>query len=118
MRVLSTRSRRAAQFVLALSVVWTFSTPPAVAVELLTAPAAAEPVPPELWSLHAQFTNVTQYHPDFSSPYKGQNSLDPGDRVKETIELTLFAGVRLWPGAAVYANPEVDQGFGLSETLG
>ena len=118
MRALSTRWRRAAQFVLGLSVVWTFSTAPAVAVDLLALPAASETVPPASWSLHVQFTNVTQYHPDFSSPYKGQNSLDSGDRVKETIDLTLFAGVRLWPGAAVYANPEVDQGFGLSDTLG
>jgi high affinity Mn2+ porin len=32
--------------------------------------------------------------------------------------LTLFAGVRLWPGGAFYINPEIDQGFGLSNTLG
>ena len=61
---------------------------------------------------------MTQFHPGFHSPYQGQNSLDPHDRVDETVDLTLFAGLRLWQGAAVYANPELDQGFGLSDTLG
>jgi high affinity Mn2+ porin len=70
------------------------------------------------WSLHAQLTNVTQLQPAFHSPYEGANSLDPDTNVKETVDATLFAGVRLWRGAAVYANPEIDQGFGLSKTLG
>jgi high affinity Mn2+ porin len=73
---------------------------------------------PEIFSLHGQFTNVTQYHPRFSSPYRGPNSLDPGNRGNETVDLTLFLGVRLWEGGEFYANPEVDQGFGLSNTLG
>ena len=32
--------------------------------------------------------------------------------------MTLYAGVRLWQGAEVWFNPEIDQGFGLSGTLG
>jgi high affinity Mn2+ porin len=32
--------------------------------------------------------------------------------------LTLFAGLRLWDGLEAYVNPEVDQGFGLSNTFG
>jgi hypothetical protein len=32
------------------------------------------------YSLHGQFTNVTQFHPAFTSPYRGANSLDPGNR--------------------------------------
>jgi len=72
----------------------------------------------EDYSLHGQFTNVTQFHPRFRSPYRGSNSLDPGNRADETIDLTLYAGLRLWEGGEVYANPEVDQGFGLSNTLG
>ncbi|HTO05929.1 MAG TPA: carbohydrate porin [Myxococcota bacterium] len=70
------------------------------------------------WSLHAQLTNVTQLQPAFHSPYEGANSLDPDTHAKETVDATLFAGLRLWRGAAVYANPEIDQGFGLSDTLG
>ena len=61
---------------------------------------------------------MTQFHPGFHSPYEGQNSLDPHDRVDETVDVTLFAGLRLWQGGALYANPELDQGFGLSDTLG
>ncbi|MDE1986957.1 MAG: carbohydrate porin [Alphaproteobacteria bacterium] len=72
----------------------------------------------EDWSLHGQATFVEQYHPAFKSPYRGTNSLDPGSRGDETFDATLFAGVRLWDGGEAYINPEVDQGFGLSNTLG
>ena len=70
------------------------------------------------WNLHAQFTNVTQYHPAFTSPYQGANSLDPGNNGRETSDVTLYAGARLWTGAEFYADAEVDQGYGLSTTLG
>jgi len=72
----------------------------------------------EAWSVHAQFTDITQYHPAFRSPYEGPNSLRGANSTRETIDLTLFAGARLWHGAAVYIDPEIDQGFGLSGTLG
>ena len=72
----------------------------------------------EDWSLHAQATFVDQYHPAFRSPYHGINSLDPGSRGDETFDATLFAGVGLWNGGEAYINPEIDQGFGLSNTLG
>ncbi len=71
-----------------------------------------------MWNLHGQFTSVWQYHPAFSSPYEGANSLDPGNAGKETVDVTAFGGIGLWSGAAAYANPEIDQGFGLSNTLG
>lgn len=70
------------------------------------------------WNLHGQFTFVQQGHPSFSSPYQGTNSLTPERNSEETSDLTLFAGVRLWKGAALYINPEIDQGFGLNDTLG
>src|SRR5579863_2823569 len=72
----------------------------------------------ESWAIHGQFTNVTQYHPAFRSPYRGTNSLDPGSRGDETVDATLFLGVRLWGGGELWADPEVDQGFGLSQTFG
>lgn len=95
-----------------------------------TTPAAPAPAPlgeggvgpeapaPEWFSLHGQFTNVTQFHPAFRSPFHGPNSLAPGSHDAETTDATLFAGVRLWDGLEFYANPEIDQGFGLSNTLG
>src|SRR5450631_2068643 len=36
----------------------------------------------------------------------------------ETVDITLFAGARLWSGAEVWINPEIDQGFGLDKALG
>jgi high affinity Mn2+ porin len=73
---------------------------------------------PEPWNLHGQLTFVQQYHPSFTSPYQGTNSLHSASNGEETADLTLFAGVRLWNGGAFYINPEIDQGFGLSDTLG
>jgi high affinity Mn2+ porin len=70
------------------------------------------------WNLHGQVTFVQQGHPSFTSPYQGANSLTPGRNSEETSDWTLFAGIRLWKGAALYVNPEIDQGFGLSDTLG
>ncbi len=72
----------------------------------------------EDWSVHGQFTFVSQHQPAFVAPYSGDNSLQPSRATKETADLTLYLGRRLWQGAALYINPEVDQGFGLSGTLG
>jgi high affinity Mn2+ porin len=73
---------------------------------------------PEDLQLHGQLTAVDQFHPRFSAPYSGANSLPPGNRGEETTDLTLFAGVRLWQGGEAYADLEIDQGFGLGNTLG
>jgi len=81
------------------------------------ADAAASP-PAENWAAHWQFTLVDQGTLAFRSEFRGRNSLDPGARGRETTDLTLYAGVRPWAGAEIWANPEVDQGFGLSNTLG
>jgi high affinity Mn2+ porin len=70
------------------------------------------------WSVHGQVTHLWQYHPGFRSPYRGPNSLDPGSRGNETFDATLYAGARLWSGSEFWINPEIDQGFGLSNTLG
>jgi high affinity Mn2+ porin len=72
----------------------------------------------EVWAIHGQSTFVTQYHADFPAAYSGPNSLDPKQEARETSDTTLFAGVRPWAGGELWANPEIDQGFGLSDTLG
>jgi len=85
---------------------------------LAATPAFAEDAAPQTWSLHGQATLVWLYQPAFRSPFQGANSLDPDANGRETVDLTIFAGARLWDGGEAYINPEVDQGFGLSNTLG
>ncbi len=82
-----------------------------------TTGAAISAPPSEDFAIHGQGTFVLQGAPDFRSPYSGTNSLAPGQR-KETVDVTLYAGVRPWRGAELWINPEIDQGFGLSNTLG
>jgi high affinity Mn2+ porin len=87
----------------------------------LVAPSAAmadDPAPDETYAFHGQLTFVDQYHPGFHSPYRGTNSLDPGSRGDETVAATLAAGLRVWSGGQIYIDPEIDQGFGLSDTFG
>lgn len=76
------------------------------------------PADPEDWALHGQATAVVQWHPAFHADYAGPNSLDNKDQGNETTDATLFAGFRPWQGGEVWANLELDQGFGLSNTLG
>jgi high affinity Mn2+ porin len=73
---------------------------------------------PEDWNWHVQATSTTQKHGSFNSPYAGANSLLPHESAKETLDATLFLGLRLWKGGEFYINPELDQGFGLANTLG
>ena len=82
---------------------------------LAASPARADE---EIYALHGQATFIDQYHPAFAAPFKGKNSLDAGSRGDETFDMTLFAGLRFWKGGELYANPELDQGFGLSNTVG
>ncbi len=70
------------------------------------------------WAIFGQLTNVTQGHGAFRSPYSGANSLDPHGGTEETTDITTYLGRRLWRGAEFWINPEIDQGRGLSDTLG
>ena len=81
-------------------------------------PEQAEQVEPENWAVHGQATITWLLQPAFRSPYQGPHSLSPAANGRETIDATLYAGVRPWPGAEIWINPEVDQGFGLSNTFG
>ncbi|MBV9587493.1 MAG: carbohydrate porin [Alphaproteobacteria bacterium] len=90
----------------------------AIGLSLVAAASALGDENSEDWAVHAQSTFVAQYHPGFRSPFRGPNSLAPHEEAKETFDLTLFGGVRPWTDAELWVNPEVDQGFGLSKTLG
>lgn len=91
---------------------------PGIALLVALLPSARADDGTQAWNLHGQSTAVYQFHPAFTSPYAGPNSLEASNNGKETVDFTLYAGVRLWSGAAAYADPEIDQGFGLSNTLG
>ena len=86
--------------------------------------AAGAPVPPpnsgspgERFAMHGQLTYVEQETDSFKAPYAGPNSLSPRQG-KETADVTLFLGTQLWSGAEAWLAPEIDQGFGLNNTLG
>jgi len=72
---------------------------------------------PENFAIHGQLTYTEQAASDFYSPYTGPNSLPPKAN-DETVDLSLFMGARMWSGAQIWINPEIDQGFGLNGTLG
>ena len=87
-----------------------------VAFSAAVAGAAAMP-DDEAVAVHAQFTYVEQDTSGFNAPYRGANSLSP-NRGAETADATVYVGARVWPGAEVWLNGELDQGFGLDDTLG
>jgi high affinity Mn2+ porin len=70
------------------------------------------------WAIHGQATIVEQGNAGFPSPYVGVNSLPGYPEGRETFDMTLYAGLRPWRGAEIWVNPEVDQGYGLNDTLG
>ena len=73
---------------------------------------------PYVWNVHGQFTYINQGYPTFHSPYQGTNSLYGEAQAKNTTTATAYLGLRLWEGTEFYINPELDQGGGLSNTLG
>jgi high affinity Mn2+ porin len=77
----------------------------------------AQPATDERFAIHGQATYVEQETGSFIAPYRGPNSLSP-DSGRETVDATLYIGARLWAGAEGWITPEIDQGFGLDNTLG
>ncbi len=92
-----------------------FGTDPAPAGA--TAAGAAAPDMDDI-NFHGQTTLTWQGYPSFRSPYAGPNSLPGTSQGRETFDATLYAGVRLWQGAQLWIDPELDQGFGLADTHG
>ena len=70
------------------------------------------------WEIHGQTTYLPQGYPAFRAPYSGPNSLTPAPQAQATWSNSLFLDVRLWEGGELYYNPELLQGFGLSDTVG
>ena len=70
------------------------------------------------WTLHFQQTVIQQWHNDLSPRYAGPHSLAARENAKLSLTTTVFLGRRLWKGAAVYFNPEIAGGSGLSGATG
>lgn len=79
---------------------------------------AAAPVKNQTFAVHAQMTLVVQANRPFHSAFSGANSLKATGEVRETADVTLYAGLRPWSGTEIWVNGEFDQGFGLRNTLG
>ena len=87
-----------------------------VSAQIVTkAPATPDP---DYLSLHGQGTFVWQGYPAFRSAFSGPNSLAPVATARETTDITMYAGLRLWQGAELWFNPEIDEGHGLADTHG
>lgn len=72
----------------------------------------------ENWSIHFQATSLSQFHPSFTSPYSGTNSLSGQAETRTSLTSTLFLGRSLWKGGEIYFNPELSVGSGVSDSHG
>ena len=71
------------------------------------------------WTFHFQLTAINQSHPAFNAKYSGYNSLlNKAEHQKLSLTATLFAGRNLWHNAAIYFNPEITGGAGISGAKG
>lgn len=68
--------------------------------------------------MHGQSTATWLLQPGFASSYQGPQSLSAAANGRETVDVTAYLGVRPWSGAEIWFNPEIDQGFGLSDAFG
>jgi high affinity Mn2+ porin len=70
------------------------------------------------FSVHAQATAVSQYHPSFNAAYSGNNSLETSEPVATSFTTTIYAAYKPFKHTYIYFNPEAAAGKGLSKTLG
>jgi high affinity Mn2+ porin len=70
-----------------------------------------------LW-LSGQANFISQYHPTFTSPYQGMNSLSPEAQDATSRVLTLFTGWRATDTTEFLCDVQESGGHGLGEALG
>ncbi len=71
------------------------------------------------YTFHFQLTAINQSHPAFKAKYSGLNSLiNDAEKQKLSVTSTIFAGRKLWKNAALYFNPEIAGGSGISSAKG
>ncbi len=70
-----------------------------------------------MW-LSGQANFISQYHPTFTSPYEGKNSLSPQAQDATSRVLTLFTGWRATSTTEFLCDVQETGGHGLGEALG
>jgi hypothetical protein len=86
---------------------------------------ATDPIPvmfphPEtdrLW-ISGRANVISQWHPAFSSPYQGRNSLSPQAQDASSRVLTLYTGLRLTDTTEFLCDVEETGGHGIGEAFG
>jgi high affinity Mn2+ porin len=72
----------------------------------------------ETWNAYGQLTWISSFKAPFHSPYQAHMSLVPGFEHSFTGSATLYLGLKLWDGGAVYYVPEVIAEKPLSQLRG
>ena len=70
------------------------------------------------WWLSGQANFISQWHPDFHSPYEGKNSLSPEAQDATSRVLTLFTGWRPNDSTEFLCDVQETGGQGLGKALG
>lgn len=70
------------------------------------------------WWLSGQANFISQWHPDFHSPYQGTNSLTPEAQDATSRVLTLFTGFRATQTTEFLCDVQETGGRGLGNALG
>jgi high affinity Mn2+ porin len=70
-----------------------------------------------IW-LSGQANFISQWHPNFHSPYQGKNSLTPQAQDATSRVLTLFTGLRLSNSTEFLCDVQEAGGSGLAQALG
>jgi high affinity Mn2+ porin len=65
-----------------------------------------------------QTTSISQVHPQFHSPYMGENSLESREAARSTLTATLLFNLKIGRGTQIIFNPEVAGGEGFSGATG
>jgi high affinity Mn2+ porin len=86
---------------------------------------AADPIPTmfphlesERWWISGQANFISQWHPEFHSPYQGPRSLPPEAQDATSRVLTLFTGVRLTNTMELLCDVQETGGHGIGEAVG
>jgi high affinity Mn2+ porin len=95
-------------------------TPPAVDsnADADSTPAMFAHPETDRWWVSGQANFISQWHPEFHSPYQGPNSLTPEAQDATSRVLTFFTGVRLTDTTELICDVQEAGGHGISEALG